>query len=171
MNSLGATSNNSALPLAQVSRLLSAFANSRAHEAQQGVTQRGSDEQVLISDGLPRHGPARAGKIEKMMISKPYDEARLVIQTVCRMLDQLRRVPPVFLVDSYCLGDDCYVLLDDATQQFCAEINADGGANPGRQWSALLPKMLFDSPERCDEILAAIEEENHFNSALASASV
>ena len=98
------------------------------------------------------------------------EEARTVIRAVCRMLDHRRRVPPVFAIRWPHLGDDCYVLLEDATQAFCAGVSERLGEHTASRWSAILPRMLLDQPEQCEEILSLLEAENFFkHSELAAA--
>jgi hypothetical protein len=89
--------------------------------------------------------------------SERQEEARIVIRVACRMLERRRRVPPLFGVGAPHLGDDCYVLLEDATRSFCAGVSKRRGEHTTSRWSAIVPRLLLDHPESCDEILSVLE--------------
>lgn len=89
------------------------------------------------------------------------DQARQVITISCQMLEYARKSPPLFSRGVCGFGDDCYVLLDDATRLFCSSVSESLGEPPLSRWSAILPRLLFDHPDRCQAILAMIENRNY----------
>jgi hypothetical protein len=88
------------------------------------------------------------------------EAGRTVISLACETLCRFRRVPPAFPETLRDFPDDCYVLLRDATQMYCAGVSEGRGENPGRRWSESLPKMLFEHPELWRAILEYFERKD-----------
>jgi hypothetical protein len=86
------------------------------------------------------------------------EQARTIITVACQMLDHSRRMVPAAARGLFNLGDDCYVLLDDATKLFCEAASAARGERGANRWTSALPKLLYEHPEKCDEILALVEK-------------
>lgn len=89
------------------------------------------------------------------------DQVRRVILVACQMLEHTRRTPPRFGRGHEFLNDDCYMLLDDAARFYCAALSESRGEAPASRWSDVLPKLLFEHPDRCDEILAMVESNDY----------
>lgn len=103
-------------------------------------------------------------------LSRQQEDAHTVITIACRMLSQMRAEPPHFSQGLYALGDDCFVLLEDAARVLFLPGSGWVGPDAIREWSARLAKRLFDHPENCAEILASVvPQEDSELSELAAA--
>jgi hypothetical protein len=103
-------------------------------------------------------------------ISEQQVQAKTVIQVACRMLERQRRMPPMFAQGAPNLGDDCHVLLEDATRSFCEDVR-EARREPGAgDWPAIVSRMLLEHPEHCEAILSLLESGQLFpNSDLVEA--
>ncbi len=87
------------------------------------------------------------------------EQARTIITVACQMLDYSRRMGPILSQGLCKLGDDCYVFLHDATKLYCQAVSEKLGERSTQRWTAVLPRLLYEHPEKCDEILALVESQ------------
>ncbi len=85
------------------------------------------------------------------------EEARSIITVACQMLEHRRRTAAGISAGVSKSGDECYVLLDDATRSFCQAVSEHLGERGSRRWTTGLPRLLYEHPEKCNEILASVE--------------
>ena len=82
--------------------------------------------------------------------------AKAIITNACRVLQGYRAGACAFTRGLCESGNDCYVLLEDATKLFCAAVSQRHGETVSR-WSPALTEFLFQHPEQCDETLTRVE--------------
>ncbi len=88
------------------------------------------------------------------------EQARTIITVACQMLDHSRRAGPARAAAALNLGDDCMVLLNDATRSFCQAVSEHLGERGTSRWTSVLPKFFYEHPEKCGEILAQLESKD-----------
>ena len=117
---------------------------------------------VMNNRGRPRSETVRAAKhftkINMTDVEKNFSQARLIITSACKMLQNARESAPRFGQERYASNADCYILLADATKIFCQHICECHGEPLNKRWSDTLPELLLSHPEKCDETLALLEE-------------
>ena len=74
------------------------------------------------------------------------------------MLMDARSRAPVFVRDVEGLDGDFAVLLHDAAQMFCQAVSEFNREAPDSRWRPGLGELLLAHPEKCEEMLAQIEE-------------
>ena len=89
------------------------------------------------------------------------EQARSIITVACQILDHSRSMAPAFAQRMFNLGDECYVLLDDATRLYCQAVSEHLGEHGKSRWTSVLPRFLYEHPEKCDEILALVERQDY----------
>ena len=92
-------------------------------------------------------------------MAKSASEPRAVILMLCEHLKYLKGRRPRFADISRPFTTDSYLLLQDATQTFCRAVSERYGEEPTHRWNDFLPEFLLLHPERCDEVLALIEQQ------------
>ncbi len=98
------------------------------------------------------------------------EQAKSIILVACQMLDHSRRMTPAISQRLFNLGDECFVLLDDATRLYCQAVSEHLGERGKSRWTSVLPQFLYEHPDKCDEVLALMERRDFSGLSLLTVS-
>lgn len=87
------------------------------------------------------------------------EKSRLVVETLCRIRNLTKDVPPEIEGWKNDLHRDLEYALYNATKLFCDAVSEWGGWEG--QWSPKLVKRLCANPEKVDEILSEVQCEEY----------